>query len=129
MKPYPRRKSRKKLKRLTAHVKRRFNERFGLEANRALRLQILRMIWAGETELVRRQSRTRSVHRLTVAGQLIDVVYDRGRRALITCLRPVERGGGRGNTEKERRENGDGDVDGKRLEGERGGGESGGDHR
>ena len=80
---------------LTRHVKRRFAERFGMYANRSFRLEVLRMIWGHRSRLIERQSLTRSIHRVTVGGLTVDVVYDKARHKLVTCLyppRPEEEG-------------------------------------
>lgn len=73
---------------LTAHVKLRFEQRFDMCANRKVRLEILKMIWNRQSILIEKQTNSRAVHRVMIDGKLIDVVYDKRRRVLVTCLFP-----------------------------------------
>jgi hypothetical protein len=84
---------------ITAHAKKRFAERFGMYANRQFRLRVLRLIWEGKSQLIRRRSNSRSVHLVLIDGVPVQVVYDKRRRRIITCFPHLERGSSEPQTE------------------------------
>ena len=71
---------------LVVHVKKRFKQRFDINANRFIRRAIIRAIRNHECEKVRKTSCSRSVYRIKMGDQEMNVVYDHRRKKLITCL-------------------------------------------
>jgi hypothetical protein len=68
------------------HFKRRVRERYGINVNRHLYRLFLEKIWNGESEMVERQSHTRSVHRIMTFYGPMYVVYDSLRKEFNTAL-------------------------------------------
>jgi len=69
-----------------AHAKRRALQRFGLTLNSDQLQALSRMIRAGRSECIERESNRVSVHRLEWQGCVVVVVYDRLRKQIVTFL-------------------------------------------
>lgn len=81
-----RRKKKDKVQCQREHFKRRVKERYGFEVNRHLYRLFLEKIWNKESELMERQSHTRSVHRIITFHGPMYVVYDSLRKEFNTAL-------------------------------------------
>lgn len=77
---------RKAGKNMAAHAKMRAASRFGLTSGQVN--EIVRLIKAGESRFIHRQTNTRSVHEVMIDGREIKVVYDNSRGQLRTVLPP-----------------------------------------
>ena len=71
-----------------AHAQRRFNQRFGKPLTRARRLEITSMIQEGRATLICEQSIRVKHYRIVYEGKVMDVVYDRQRKCIVTFLFP-----------------------------------------
>lgn len=75
---------------LKTHAKKAFLKRFGIKLNHALGREIMQTIRRGKAVLVCQESCTKFVYRLTIENKLVDVVYDRHRGQIVTCLYPTD---------------------------------------
>ena len=71
---------------ITVHVKKRFKQRFDIDCNRFVRRAIIRAIQNHECEKISKTSCARSVYRVKVGSQEMNVVYDNRRKKIVTCL-------------------------------------------
>lgn len=71
---------------LSAHAKKRAEERYGLSLNHDQRREIVDMIQSQQAEFIGKQSNTRSLWRVQFQDQSLNVVYDKARRAMCTVL-------------------------------------------
>ena len=75
-----------KRKALRVHAKRRASERYGLVLNNDQLDELARMIHAGQSRRIEKQSHRVEVHRLTWQGRAMVVVYDCQRKQIVTFL-------------------------------------------
>ena len=71
---------------IVIHVKKRFKQRFDIDCNRFVRRAIIRAIQNHECEQVSKTSCARSVYKVNVGSQEMNVVYDNRRKKIVTCL-------------------------------------------
>ena len=71
---------------IVIHVKKRFKQRFNINGNRFVRRAIIRAIQNHECEKVSKTSCARSVYRIKIGEQEMNVVYDNRRKKTVTCL-------------------------------------------
>lgn len=70
----------------TFHAKRRFKERYGIEFNKEMRKEMIRLIQMSQSHLVEVQSRRVTVRDVIYGGEVYRVVYDSIRQNIITVL-------------------------------------------
>ena len=78
----------KKEKNIKYHFKMRMLERYGEEVFNSDIDNIIAAISRGESKFIRKQSRTHSSHQVMFRDKLIQVVYDKVRKSLVTVLPP-----------------------------------------
>jgi len=71
---------------LSAHAKKRAEERYGLNLNHQDRAAIVNMIQTNEAEFVAKQSNNRTLWRVPYQDQSLNVVYDKARNSMCTVL-------------------------------------------
>jgi hypothetical protein len=71
---------------LNAHAKKRAEERYGLNLNKAARHEIVQMIQKNEAEFVGKESNNRTLWRVQYQDQSLNVVYDKARSTMCTVL-------------------------------------------
>lgn len=79
--------------RIDYHAKKRFKDRYGIHFNHDMKMRLINKIWSGEAELIQKTSNARSMYRTEFDGVMIDFIFDRRRRKIITCLFPGEKNG------------------------------------
>ena len=71
---------------LKKHAKARANERFELKLNNEKLRAVVHQIQDGKAEFVSRSSLARTVWNVTCEGKTCRVVYDKGRKVIVTFL-------------------------------------------
>jgi len=99
-------KGKKSARQLATHAFVRAAQRYDVYLDEDEQTRIVEEIQSGECEFIERQSKTRTLWRVTVSGRELGVVYDKPRKSLVTVIpsddprmaRPVEdeRGEGHG---------------------------------
>jgi len=75
-----------KVRSLRIHAKRRLSERYGIAVDRVGLAEIVILIQAGKSRFVERQSNRVTVWDVPFRGQVVRVVYDTMRHAVVTAL-------------------------------------------
>lgn len=68
------------------HCKRRFRERYGIDFNRHLRREFVKLIQTHQCHFVEKQSNRVSVWDLIYEGDVFRVVYDKQRKNIVTVF-------------------------------------------
>ena len=69
-----------------AHAKKRFKERYGIEFNRHMRREFVKLIQHNQCHFIERQSSRITVWDLIYEGQVFRVVYDSKRQNIVTVI-------------------------------------------
>ena len=78
------------MKSLRFHTRRRFEERVGMFYSKKLENIIVSNIQHGLSKHIKTQSRTRTIHDVSVRGKELRVVYDKQRGTIVTVLPRVK---------------------------------------
>ena len=78
----------KTARQLATHTFVRAAQRYKICLDKDEQERIVEAIQGGECELIERQSKTRTIWRVTVADKVIGVVYDKPRKSLVTVIPP-----------------------------------------
>ena len=70
------------------HAKKRFHARLRIVYDKQAREDMLKMINDGTAPLVMQQTNRLYIHDMEYQGKSFQVVYDRKRRSIVTCLIP-----------------------------------------
>jgi hypothetical protein len=73
---------------LETHARKRFDVRFDVEWTPGVRREVVWMIQTGRSHFIEKQSNAISLHRVTVQGKDVVVVYDKIRACVVTALYP-----------------------------------------
>jgi len=79
-----------KAKAIKAHARRRAYERLGVVLSNDLHAGLVRQIVKGTARLVRKESNRVTIFEVELAGQLVEVAYDKERKLIVTVLPPEE---------------------------------------
>ena len=75
---------------MAVHARQRFAQRFDVTLTTEARKQILWAIQHGHSTFIKKQSNAISLHRVSVEGHDVVVVYDKIRAAIVTALYPED---------------------------------------
>jgi hypothetical protein len=70
-----------------AHAQRRYVERFGVAASRALISDFIKKIQDGDAEFVRRRSHRVTIWDIAQEGKIVRAAYDKQRKMIVTFMR------------------------------------------
>lgn len=68
------------------HCKRRFRERYGIDFNRHVRREFVKLIQHNQCHFIEKQSNRVSVWDVIYGGQVFRVVYDKERKNIVTVF-------------------------------------------
>lgn len=72
----------------TIHAKKRADERFGINLNKHKRRELIQMIFKGNARHLEKISNRLSKFRVRFEDKLMDIIYDKNRKRIVTFLYP-----------------------------------------